>query len=134
MKYCQHCGAEIANDDAVICIKCGCNVATDKSTQSDETLLKVARIFMIISCCLNGAYMLFALIMFIPLAAVQTLFLMAIINIAVGCLPLAWMIPLTVKVSNKIKNRLPISIALKVCTLIFVSLVAGILLLCSNDD
>jgi ribosomal protein L40E len=25
MKFCTHCGAEIA-DDAVICVKCGCSV------------------------------------------------------------------------------------------------------------
>lgn len=27
MKYCSHCGAEV-NDEAVVCIKCGCSVST----------------------------------------------------------------------------------------------------------
>ena len=33
MKYCQNCGAEI-NDNAVICLKCGCSI--NQSTKADE--------------------------------------------------------------------------------------------------
>lgn len=29
MKYCQHCGAEV-NEEAVICVKCGCSVGKIK--------------------------------------------------------------------------------------------------------
>ena len=36
MKYCSKCGAEI-NEDAVICLKCGCNVgSTRKVIEKDE--------------------------------------------------------------------------------------------------
>lgn len=49
-------------------------------------------------------------------------------------LPLAWMIPMTV-ISWKIyKGQKPNTTAFGVCTLLFVSLVAGILLLISTKD
>ncbi len=41
---------------------------------------------------------------------------------------------MTIAVSNKLKNKEPISVTLKVCTLIFVNTVSGILLLCMNDE
>lgn len=34
MKYCSKCGAEIS-EEAVICVKCGCAVAADKSKAKD---------------------------------------------------------------------------------------------------
>ena len=34
MKYCNHCGAEI-KDEAVVCIKCGCNVASGNKAIED---------------------------------------------------------------------------------------------------
>ncbi|MDE5565596.1 MAG: zinc-ribbon domain-containing protein [Anaeroplasmataceae bacterium] len=33
MKYCSHCGAEI-NDEAVVCVKCGCSVAPTKKLEN----------------------------------------------------------------------------------------------------
>ena len=29
MKFCTHCGNEV-NDDAVICVKCGCAISKEK--------------------------------------------------------------------------------------------------------
>lgn len=34
MKYCSHCGAQI-DDNAVICVKCGCSVAPNNTTPQD---------------------------------------------------------------------------------------------------
>ena len=34
MKYCSHCGAQI-DDNAVICVKCGCSVAQNNTNQQD---------------------------------------------------------------------------------------------------
>ncbi len=37
MKYCQKCGNEV-NDEAVVCLKCGCEIKKDKETnQSNES-------------------------------------------------------------------------------------------------
>lgn len=56
----------------------------------------------------------------------------------VGCailiLPLAWMIPMTVRSYGIYKGTKPNSTAFDVCTLLFVGLVSGILLLCSRKD
>lgn len=34
MKYCQNCGAEM-NENAVICVKCGCPVQTNNTQQPE---------------------------------------------------------------------------------------------------
>lgn len=55
------------------------------------------------------------------------------IYLGVCCLiPLAWTIPMTVSIFKKFKNNQPISTGLSVCTLLFVSIIAGIILLVAN--
>lgn len=49
-------------------------------------------------------------------------------------IPLAWCIPMTVVLFKKMNNRQPIGMGLKICTLLFVSLVSGICLLCLKDE
>ncbi len=51
-----------------------------------------------------------------------------------GLIPLCWVIPMTIKVHNSLKNGEKLSTAFKVCTLIFVNIVSGILLLCMKED
>ncbi len=106
MKYCTKCGNELV-DEAVVCPKCGCAAET-KAIKKDEpsTLSTIAKIFMIISC----------------------------VTVGWTLIPLAWCIPMTVSYCRKIKNKEPISVSFKVCTLIFVSTVSGILMLCDDDS
>ena len=60
--------------------------------------------------------------------------LISTITASWALIPLAWMIPMTV-ISWKIyKGTRPNTTAFGVCTLIFVNLVGGILLLCSKKD
>ena len=61
---------------------------------------------MIIGCVLNGFYL----------------------------IPLCWCIPMTVSYCRKIKNGESVSTGFKVCSLLFVSLIAGVLMLCDNSD
>lgn len=108
--FCTHCGTEI-NDDAFICVKCGCKVdektpATQIKAENDDTMSIVIKAFLILGCISQGWLL----------------------------IPLAWCIPITVKIFNCLKNGTPISTGMKVCTLIFVSLVAGICLLCMDDN
>lgn len=48
--------------------------------------------------------------------------------------PLAWMIPMTVHSYGIYKGENPNTVAFGVCTLIFVNLIGGILLLVSQKD
>lgn len=108
--FCTHCGAKI-HDEAVICVKCGCKVKTGETslpikTETDSTMSTIVKVFLIIGC-ISWGWML---------------------------VPLAWCIPITVKIFGCLKNKLPISTGIKVCTLLFVNLIAGICLLCMDDS
>lgn len=103
MKFCTHCGAEM-HDEAVICIKCGCEVdksGTKVKSKSNDTVKTLVLVFLILGC-ISGACCLL--------------------------IPLAWCIPMTLAIKRKMDNDEPIDVALKICTMLFVSLVAGILL------
>ncbi len=56
-------------------------------------------------------------------------------TIGMGCflIPLIWCIPMTVKVYRAYKNNEKLSVGFSVCTLLFVSLIGGVLLLCDTD-
>ncbi len=108
--FCTHCGAEI-NDEAFICVKCGYKVDENNpviqiKNDRDDTMSVVIKVFLIFGCISQGWLL----------------------------IPLAWCIPITVKIFYCLKNGMPISTGLKVCTLIFVNLVAGICLLCMDDN
>lgn len=75
-------------------------------TKEDQTLRLIAFIFCIIST----------------------------VSMAVFILPLAWCIPMTVRAWGIYKGTKPNTTVFGVCSLIFLSLVAGILLLISNKD
>ncbi len=49
-------------------------------------------------------------------------------------IPLAWCIPMTIMYSNKLKTGEPISTGFKVCVLLFVNTIAGILMLCDKEN
>ena len=112
MKWCTKCGNELL-DDAVIWPKGGNsvdyknvneNLNTDQGKET-SSLKTIALVFMIIATVISG----FSII------------------------PLAWMIPMTVYYYKSIKNKESVSTGFKVCTLIFVSLISGILMLCDQD-
>lgn len=110
MKYCTKCGAEIL-DEASFCPKCGCATGyqpekNEEIAKEPSTLKLVAKVFMILSC----------------------------VAFAVTIIPLCWMIPMTISYCNKIKAHEPISLEFKICTLIFINSIAGILMLCDNEN
>lgn len=110
MKYCTKCGNELV-DEAAICPKCGCfagqpsDYYVEDFNTPNSKLQKAAFIFMIISTVLFGLYL----------------------------LPLAWCLPMTLYYYEKIKNGENVSVGFKICSLLFVSPVAGILMLCDNN-
>ena len=113
MKYCSKCGAELF-DDAVICTKCGCPVENSvqiapavPAPAKESGITTVAKVFMILGTVLMAIYTL--------------------------CIGLAWCLPMTLSYCRKIKNGERISTGFKVCSLIFVSLIGGILMLCDSE-
>ena len=109
VRFCSHCGAEIM-DEAVVCVKCGCSVAQPKpvavqNAQSDDTMQTVIKVFLILSCVAMGWMI----------------------------IPLAWCLPMTISICRSMKEGRPISTGMKVCTLLFVNLIAGICLLCDDN-
>lgn len=121
MKYCTKCGNQIA-DESAFCPVCGAQTAAPQAApqqpyaqpqqpayyapvKQESGLTTAAKIFMIIGTVVMGFYL----------------------------IPLAWCIPMTVIYFRKLKNNEPISTGFKVCSLLFVSLVGGILMLCDKE-
>lgn len=65
--------------------------------------------------------------------ATKILMVLGTIVNAFYVIPLAWCIPMTISYFNKVKTGQPISTGFKVCSLLFVSLLGGILMLCDKD-
>ena len=112
MKFCSHCGTQLL-DEAVVCPNCGC--AAEQATASAQavnnetssTLKLIAKIFMVLGC-------------------ISTAFAFLI--------PLCWTIPMTVHYWKAVDNGQRVGTGFKVCALLFVNLVAGVLMLCDNQD
>ena len=142
--FCSHCGHEVS-DEAVVCIHCGCMIDRPKQTnrgiaqnipssnQAKVSGLKIAaKVFMIISVSLDAVYFFFMLGLALVASAPTNADFLSLGFMYL--IPLIWQIPMLGCFLNKIRNGEPISIGFKVCTLIFFSLIAGILLLCDQED
>ena len=103
MKYCSKCGKELL-DEAVICPNCGCFASPYGWKANRSGYVTAIKVLMIISTVINGLYL----------------------------LPLLWCLPMTISYFNKIANNEEITVGFKVCSLLFVSPIAGILMLCEN--
>ena len=115
MKYCSKCGAEMV-DEAIFCVKCGATTAqsgavfgaSQNSAPRTTGAVTAAKVFMILGTVL-----------------------MALCTWGIG---LAWCLPLTIIYFKKIERGEPIGTGFKVCSLLFVSMIAGILMLCDNNN
>lgn len=105
MKYCKHCGTQLP-DEAAYCTNCAHAVELTATTNT-SSLKTVAKVFMLIGCIMSGFYFL---------------------------IPLCWTIPMTMHYWKAVENKTPVETSFKVCSLIFVSLIAGIFMLCDNND
>ena len=105
VKFCNHCGAQVMNE-AVICTKCGCSLQSQNQVRGSTGLQTAAKVFMIISCIFTGLWL----------------------------FPLLWTVPMTVSYCNAIKNNRPVGVGFKICTLLFVNLLAGIFMLCDRSN
>ena len=122
MKYCTKCGAQV-EDDALFCPKCGHKFVAEaeaevvenpqpqpqaqaKPKKRNKEACEIAVIFCIVSMVLTGWWL----------------------------IPLCWMIPMTVVLNRKLQNNEEISMTFKVCLLLFVSLIAGVILLICDEN
>ena len=137
VKYCAYCGNQLLKE-AVMCPKCGKAVDDKKvavaNAEKSRILKLVVKILMLVaigSCVVNLLETMFA---------TPTWFVINIgqfeisYKIFVHSIPLFWIIPMTVHYFKATKQNQPIKIGFKVCTLIFVNFVAGILMLCDTDS
>lgn len=108
MKFCSKCGKEV-HEEALICPNCGCSLKTENkkiSNAGNDGLAVAAKIFLILGCVAQGWLL----------------------------LPLAWCLPITISICNRMKAGEPVGTGLKVCSLLFVNIIGGILLLCRSDS
>lgn len=120
MKTCKRYGTEI-DDKTVFCPKCGyANGRTQFTDNTSHNRLRIAaKVFMILGCIVNSFILL-------PLA---TLAATTVGTILIMCIPLIWCIPITV---DYWKNCDIVGVTFKISTLLFVSQIAGILMLCDK--
>ena len=104
--YCTNCGSQL-NEKAVICPNCG--VATenykDEQKGTKEGFRTATKLLMLISC----AFSIFSLF-----------------------IPLAWCLPMTLSYIKTMEKKESVSLGFKICTLLFVNTIAGILMLCEE--
>ena len=107
MRYCSHCGKEIM-DAAVICVHCGCPVNNSPVavTNRSHGMETAVKVFMVLSS----------------------------ISICWLIIPLAWCIPMTISVFRKYRDGQPVSTGFKICVLLFVGIIPGILMLCMSEQ
>ena len=107
MRFCEKCGKELM-EESIICPGCGCSVAQGKKngTSGTDGLAVASKVFLILSCIFQGFFL----------------------------LPLAWCLPITIAICGRMKRNEAVGVGLKICALLFVSLIGGILLLCRSDD
>ena len=115
MKFCSHCGKQI-EDDAVVCIGCGRMVNDQPVNASEPTVAQPVK-----PSALSTVALVFMIIGTIATACCTC------------CVGLAWCLPMTISYNKSRKNGTPVSTGFKVCSLLFVNTVAGILMLCDKQ-
>ena len=112
MSFCSHCGKEI-EDGAAVCTQCGYMVVSTVVKPKEQNPVVTQKSF----------------------GAIKAFMIIGTIFTSLVCylIPLVWCIPMTVSFFNKAKYGQKCSTAFKICTLLFVNQIAGILLLCDRD-
>lgn len=120
--YCPMCGAEHA-DNAIACPGCGRAVSAAPASRPvsepvaakyNTGLRTAAKIVMLVEA-----------LWFVPFLFIPYFWF--------GIITLAWTLPMTITYWRKVNNHEPVSTGFKVCTLLFVSKIAGILMLCDHE-
>ena len=139
MKKCPFCSAS-NYDFSTVCEKCklpfGLEAKLNRKNRSVQTAAKVFLVIATISLWLSTLVcwiMWFALItsLKIGLTGPSILMLVALLSLLVYTVIVTCM---TCSYFNKTALNIRVGVGFKVCTLIFVSFIAGILMFCDNDE
>lgn len=122
--YCSHCGNELEENEK-ICSKCGQSCESKGAPNNSENPFASAAAAPFLPTRRESGLSI----------AVKVLMILSTIGIGISTflIGLAWTIPMTVHYFNSIKFRRPIGTGFKVCSLLFVNTIAGILMLCDNE-
>ncbi len=116
MSYCTNCGEELLSG-IKYCPNCGTKVEEPKKEYQETVEVKTK--------LGNGEEDVLGTIAFVVMTLKTVVFALAV----VGIIPLIWRIPMIIKYKKALDNKEPVDITFKVCTLIFVSVAAGILMI-----
>lgn len=117
MKICSKCGAQ-NQDDAIVCSACNRVIYSESTISSTQTFTQPAQ--SVSPSALSTVAMVFMIIGTVAMA------------LCTCCVGLAWCLPMTISYNKCRKKGIPVSTGFKVCSLIFVNTVAGILMLCDK--
>ena len=109
MKTCSKCGCELMTQETS-CSQCGYGYSVSRKNSNVGAI----KVFVILGALCTGVF--------------------GWSIIPIPLLPLLWCIPVSVVICNKYDQGEHVGIGLKIFTLLFVSLIGGILMLCTNDD
>lgn len=93
-------------EEAVICPQCGCSTGYQAPQPKKHN---------------NGLRI-----------AAKTLMIISTVWLGIFIIPLIWCLPMTIAYSAKIKTNEEVGVGFKICTLLFVNVIAGILMLCDE--
>ena len=132
MKYCTNCGNPL-QENVSFCSNCGTAVTQTAAQPSYEQPTYAQP---------NYAQPNYAQPNYIPPAkkdngtvtAIKVLMIVSTVIMGLYIFPLAWCLPMTISYYKKVEQGAPISTGFKICTLLFVNTIAGILMLCDNSN
>lgn len=133
MSFCPNCGKEV-QEGVSFCQNCGANLQRNSETAAQEQDYYNNQ-----NC--QPQYRQYQQQSYYPpvrksesgvVTAAKVLMILTAVAIGWTLIPLAWIIPMTVSLFNKSKTGEKVSTGFKVCTLLFVNVIAGILLLCDD--
>lgn len=140
MKICPECNAKNF-DTEKICNKCGSPILEKYELYAQiksPTLSHAAKIVMISQVASVVVFVLACFLICILAVALSNdyenanLIPLVIIGFSMS-LPLCWCLPMTYHYCNRTEKGIPVGLAFKICTLLFVSLIAGIMMLFNSD-
>ncbi len=145
-KFCNHCGSQVLRE-AVMCPKCKGDLGIHQPVANGKILQVLAKVFMVLGIVACVGLSIFFFVAATALNEVNAFdgYLVGSINLTllirvyficsiVTLLPLFYIIPMTAYYFKATKNKKPVGTAFKICTLLFVNMIAGILMICDNNE
>lgn len=121
MKFCRSCGTQL-EDSVAFCHQCG--EACEPTRQAPRQEVYTQQTYQQNTVSRESGMT----------TVIKVMMILGTVSAAAWILPLAWCIPMYISYDNKVKNREPISDGFKVCVLLFVNTIAGVLMFCDKDN